>query len=353
MTRLAKALFVGYILDRKSKFILSLISVSIFFVSSCGMLTPTHRPDLTPYAENIIKITGDIQYDLSHSQVIYLRHYIDGPIELKLEKYGEKVRNIIRNIIAYSVEIVTLGHSNIPEKEKPKMLADYIDKLLRPMLQGPESRLEFTSVELDTILTHVRKQENLLNGLNAAQPLIDNISATIGKFLDETSEVLDEVIDEVHQQIINDNKLLIAGNKSILASQIETIYNIERLHKYNEENYHTLDSLFLKEPYLKGFVSDPNNILVSEIITIEERLGLKLETLYNIRLQISGDLEIYNRQLHELDEYSKVYNEALRKVKVVVIVWAEAHRRLAAGITDPAKIDIVGLVAKAASSAVK
>lgn len=86
---------------------------------------------------------------------------------------------------------------------------------------------------------------------------------------------------------------------------------------------------------------------------MEERLIFKLKVLHDIREQLSVDLDLYNKQVRELDEHTKIYNEALRKVRVVVIVWSKAHRKLAAGVTDPAKIDLVGMVVNAARSVVK
>ncbi len=35
-------------------------------------------------------------------------------------------------------------------------------------------------------------------------------------------------------------------------------------------------------------------------------------------------------------------------MRVVVVVWSKAHSKLAAGITDPATIDLVGSVVRAA-----
>ena len=330
--------------------VLLLLTISLF---GCAYFKSTTRPDLSPYAENILKITADIQYGLSQSQAIYLREYLDGPKVKNMEEYGIKVRRVMRGIIAYSIEVVTLGNTKMKERERSQKLADYLDQLLRPMLEKPESNLDFTDAELDTVLINVRKQKDFLDGLNAAQPLIDNIAATIGRFLDETKDVLDEALEEIHQRIMDDNRIMVAGNRNLRDNQIKTMYNIEYFQKHRLGDKTALDSLLSKEPSLKEVVKDRNNITPADLRAMEERLIFKLKALHEVREQLSVDLELYNKQLRELDEHTKIYNEALRKVRVVVIVWSKAHRRLAAGVTDPAKIDLVGMVVNAASSVVK
>ena len=334
-------------------FRISCLIVLITALFGCSYFTSRHRLDLSPYAENIIKITADIHYGLSQSQAIYLREYLDGPKVKNLEEYQDKVRGVVRSIIAYSIEVVTLGNTKMEDRERTKKLADYLDRLLRPVLKKPESNLDFTDAELDTVLINVRKQKNFLDALNAAQPLLDNIAATIGRFLDETKNVLDEALEEIHDRIMNDSRIMVVGNRDLRDNQFKTISNLEYLQKYRLGDSSALDSLFSKEPSLKEVVKDQSNITPADLRAMEERLIFKLKVLHDIREQLSVDIDLYNKQLRELDETTKIYNEALRKVRVVVIVWSEAHRKLAAGITDPAQIDLVGMVVNAAKNVVK
>lgn len=325
-----------------------IIFYSIIAFNSCSVFTSSQRPDLSPYAENIILITGDIQYGLAQSQVIYIREYINGPKVELLHEYGDKTKHIMRNIVAYSVEVVTLGHTPIDDNEKAKKLANYLDRLLSPLLEKPESELDFTKSELKAVLNNVRKQEEFLDALGAAQPLIDNIASTITEFLDDGKEVLDEAIEEVYNEIMDDNRIVIDGNRSLRDNQIYTIYNLQYLQKYRAGDKTALDTLFAKEPSLLEVVKDQNNITFDDMRFIEKRLEYKLRALHEVREQLSVDIELYNNQMHELDVHSKMYKDALRRVKIVVIVWSEAHRKLAAGVTDAAVIDLAGMVVKAA-----
>ena len=44
-------------------------------------------------------------------------------------------------------------------------------------------------------------------------------------------------------------------------------------------------------------------------------------------------------------------NEAIIKAQAAIFVWVRVHRKLAQGITDPAKINLMGLTKKAIDAA--
>jgi hypothetical protein len=146
--------------------------------------------------------------------------------------------------------------------------------------------------------------------------------------------------------------MVIKGNRNLRDAQIYTMVNLQYLLNYRLGDKSAIDSLIAKEPSVLEVTTDKNNLTSNDLRAIEERLFYKLESLYEVRNQLSVDVDLYNNQMRELDEQAKIYRESLRKVRVVVIVWSEAHRKLAAGITDPATIDLVGLVVGAASQAI-
>ena len=65
------------------------------------------------------------------------------------------------------------------------------------------------------------------------------------------------------------------------------------------------------------------------------------------RFELKPDLELYWNKQQELQRLLAIYHANLRKARIAFIVWSQAHERLAAGITDPAKIDVLGLAGAA------
>ncbi|MEJ2721714.1 MAG: hypothetical protein P8181_11345 [bacterium] len=326
--------------------------VGSLLLTGCSNFRSKRRVDLGPFAESTITLASDIQQGLTNKRPLYLRDYNDGPAVAEFAVMARKVRAIIRGTIAYAIELVTLSDSNMSDAERCEALADYLDGLLRPVLAAPTPPLNMTVAKLDTIVADVRSQKKLLDGLNAAQPIIDEVARASADVVEDTKNALDAATEEVRSRIESDNKDLTNAVKALRNEQIRTIINVNYLKVYHEGDPTALDSLFAAQPSLKGIVKSPDHITAADISAIEQRLLFKLQALREMREQLAPDLELYWKQLQELQEMTDVYHRALRQAQVTVIAWDRAHQRLAAGITDPAKINLVGIARKAAGSAV-
>jgi len=139
----------------------------------------------------MISVAGDIQYSLFQHRLVTVRKLAKGPEVDKFALYVDKLRRVIRGIIAYSIEIVTVSESNKSGKEKARALADYLESLKQPMLEKPIQEFHFTVEQLDTIILNVRSQKKFLDALGAAQPLIDEVASTTGVLTEESKTQLD------------------------------------------------------------------------------------------------------------------------------------------------------------------
>ena len=328
-------------------FVPVLLAFTMLFDLGCAVFKPQKRVDFSPYAESVIRLTGDVQAGLSDSQTIYLRDFVDGPEVARLFDFGKKSRTMIRHLVGYSIDVVTIGNAKISDSERNNKLCTALDDLVDYFLKEPMIRLDYSSEDIAQILNNVRSQQNFLQALDATQLLIDEITSAIDVFVDETNEVLDDAIDEVHDRIWQDNKFIVEGNKKIRNAQIETLDNISFLQAFHHGETTAMDSLLLYEPMLRDIVANPQDIVLDDLIAIEQRLIFKLTTLSELRAQLRDDLELYNNQLRELDLLAKHYDDMLRKTRIVVLVWSRAYAQLASGTTDPAKIDVAGLAIKA------
>jgi len=283
---------------------------------------------------------------------VYIRDYNNGPAVAEFEVMAKKIGNIIRGTIAYALELVTLADSKMSDKERCDALADYLDGLLRPVLSAPIPPLNMTVAKLDTIVADVRSRRKFLDGLDAAQPIIDEVARASGDVIEDTKVALDLAAKEIRQKIEDDNQELTTAVKALKYEQIRTIMNVGFLKMYREGDPSAIDSLFAREPHLEEVVNSTDRITAEDMAAIEQRLLFKLRSISELRTQLENDLELYWKQHRELDEISDMYFQALQRAHVTVIAWNRAHQRLAAGITDPAKINLVSIARKAAGSAV-
>jgi hypothetical protein len=103
---------------------------------------------------------------------------------------------------------------------------------------------------------------------------------------------------------------------------------------------------------LQEILPDPAQAQVSDLQAMEDRLFYRLTRAQEIKEQIAFDLDNYLSTTDELEELVRAAKRNLRRTRMTIFVWAAAHRRLAAGVTDPAKIDLVGAAKQALDIAV-
>jgi hypothetical protein len=306
--------------------------------------------NLTPFAENMIEMAGNIQYGLAQEKVVYLRNFMDIPETRELEIYLNKIRTVMRGSIAYSIEIVTLSSSTLSGPEQCEALADYLDGLLRPALTSPVPPLHFTIGEFDTMLQNTREQKKLLDALSMTQPIVNEIARIISETLDDANLAVDAANNAIATALDERNGALIEGIEMIRNYQLNAIASVGYIAKHRRGVPNAFDTLLSMQPSLYEVVSNPGNPTPEDLIAAENRLIYIMKTLQEIRAQMMPDLELYWKQHGELENLTDAYKAALRKSQVTMIAWSRAHQRLASGITDPAKINVLGLAKKAAKS---
>lgn len=239
-------------------------------LSGCSKFKSSRHMSLAPFAEDMIAIAGDIAYGLGQTHAVYTRGYHDIPEVEHMRVMATKARRIIRATIAYAMEVVSLSESRMSGPERSQALADYLDGLLRPVLEAPRPPLNLTIAQLDAIVGDVAAQKNLLDALGA------------------------------------------------------------------------------REPSLAEVISSSSRPTNKDLVAIEQRIIFKLRSIREVRTQLAPDIELYWKRTLELQELIASFNAALRQARVAVIAWSRANQRLAAGVTDPAQIDLFGLARKAA-----
>lgn len=336
--------------SRWSAFLIVLLISAAILAPGCANFKSHKRMDLTPFAENMIEMAGDIQYGLAQEKVVYLRNYIDIPETAELEVYLKKIRAVMRGSIAYSIEIVTLSSSTLTGPEQCEALADYLDALLRPAITAPTPPLHFTVGELDTMLLNTREQTKLLDALSMTQPIVNEIARIISEILDDANLAVDATYYSIGNALDENNIDLINGIEMVREAQLNAVASIGYIGKYRRGVPNAFDTLLALQPSLYEVVSNPKNPTTKDLIAAENRLIYMMETLQEFRAQMMPDLELYWKQQNELEDLTKVYKAALRKSQVTMMAWSRSHQRLASGVTDPAKIDVLGLAKKAAKN---
>ena len=329
---------------------LLIVILGLLTSSGCSYFKSSRRLNLAPFAEDMVAVAGDIQYGLGQTYAVYLRGYGETPEAEELNFKAMRVRALIRGTISYALEVVALADSRKSGPERTLALANKVDELLRPVVKPPRPPLNISEAQLDTILADVRSRKDLLDGLSAAQPIINEVARLGGEIFEDTKRALDAAAAATQRRISDNIAPVLANDAKLRELQLRATGSIDLLVRYRHGDAAALDTLMVWLPSLKEKVSTKDGLSPAELTAIEDRLIFGLRTISEVRTQLAPDIELYRKQQAELEEMVASFNTALRQARVAVIAWSRAHQRLASGITDPADIDIFGLAKKAAGN---
>ena len=330
--------------------ILLIVILGLLTSSGCSSFKSSRRLNLAPFAEDMVAVAGDIQYGLGQTYAVYLRGYGETPEAEELSFKAMRVRALIRGTISYALEVVALADSRKSGPERALALANKVDELLRPVVKPPRPPLNISEAQLDTILADVRSRKDLLDGLSAAQPIINEVARLAGEIFEDTKRALDAAAAATQRRISDNIAPVLANDAKLRELQLRATGSIDLLVRYRNGDAAALDTLMVWLPSLKEKVSTKDGLSPAELTAIEDRLVFGLRTISEVRTQLAPDIELYRKQQAELEEMVASFNTALRQARVAVIAWSRAHQRLASGITDPADIDIFGIAKKAAGN---
>jgi len=100
--------------------------------------------------------------------------------------------------------------------------------------------------------------------------------------------------------------MIVEADKKLRAAQIGSINGIQYLRSFREGDLICDGYTFCQGTVFKGPVrSLPVRSPVKDLRAIEDRLIFKMNALYNLRQQLTPDLELFWKQQKEIDELQK------------------------------------------------
>lgn len=336
---------------------LQILTIAVLAVGlcGCGITRPfkaSRRIDMAPFAENTISLVAEISYGLNHKNSAYLGKYADGPPIVEYREHWLRMRSVLRGVATYSLALVTISKSNLTEEERLEQLATFLDRMFRPVVQEPVHEFSIGPEELDRILADIRDRKNFLDGIGSAQPLIDEVANYSGAYLDIIKDSEQAAAAWLLEQITRDNADVVGFDELLREAQARSFRSLVVLAKYRQsQDEADVERLRVNDPQLEQFMPDRNQLSADEIKEVEDRLVFRLSELRDLKAQIAVDIEKYDMMVRELDGLVTAASQNLVRTRATIWVWSRTHARLAAGITDPAEVDIMGIAKRALNAA--
>jgi hypothetical protein len=328
------------------------LTLVAFVLTGCSYFKQQERLDLAPFAERTVSLAADIEYGMTKGgRAHYLRKYKKDPIVVEHNETWIQVRGLLRGVVAYSVEISTLGASSLPSAERNERFAIFLDRLIRPVLEDDHPQMRFTTQNLDAMLAAIREQKYFLDALREAQPFIDEIARLADLLFDRTQDELDVVADHLYARIEKDNAGPQFAWDTLITAQDRLVQSSVRIRQYKlDHDPEILVALYRDEIDYPEWSADPENPTTEELNRMADDMMKKLVGAVDLKTLLRPDLEIYASQQQELDGLYVGAQIQLKKARVTIMIWAKAHRNLAEGVSDAAKIDIFDVTKKAVST---
>jgi hypothetical protein len=285
-------------------------------------------------------MAGSIDQSLGRGRLVYARHLAQGPETARYKESLGKLQGLVRGIVAYSLQAVTVAESGLPADEKARELAGFLDRLIDHMSSGADVSTSLSEESVRAIIEDVRAQESLVDALRAAQPLVDEAGAATLAIIDELTDSGAAAEAEIADKIQERHGPMMRYASIFKRQQAEVLEGLTLVDGYWRGDELALEPLREKSPRFMAGTPPVDRMTADDVRAVEQRLFGRMEELDRSRQSMASDLDVYFEQMRELDRLSQSSTAALRTARVAVHLWVKTHRKLSMGITKPATFDL-------------
>lgn len=316
-----------------------IISFLQIFLTGCasweGKFSGTKEANVGIFADQTIATITDTNFGIPIGNTVYVREYIvySDPEVKEFIKLEKELDQKLLGLVQYSVTLVDIAETGRTQKEKVEKYAAY----LKTIQKGAEENAGLAPGYYDSIVENVAQQDKFYEALQAAQPILNaavrgyqNLLTELDKSLKVLEAKLDHKIDERFDTVIKYQKALEEEKYAILIA----LGQLYKFYKGETDSFQQLrDSGVIRNQSLLP-EGDPTE---KDLSSIADHLVKRLDITHKIWQEIEPDWKLYRATHQELDQMYVLIKTALNRTRAVVIIWARAHQKMAAGITNPAE----------------
>jgi hypothetical protein len=320
------------------------LTVLLLFMllGGCAKFSASRKMDAGPFGENVTVMMGDVTADVR--KPFYIKKYIAGPSRDEYQVEWDNMKKTMRGIVLYSSQVVNIAQSPMTERKKPNAIAALLKELTAPVPDKRIADFRLTREELNDIIRNVEVQDTMLDALNAAQPLIDRVASYIDISFERVETALNKLVRDIDERMDATWHLNRGNVEALYALQNLTFRSYALLYQYREGDPAVLDALRTNDPALHAFLGKGSTVSEKELEATEAQIMARLKNLNAIREQIMPQVERYLAEARERDELYSQHKETGKKLRLTTMLWARAHRNLAAGIPVPPEIDLYNVL---------
>jgi len=305
------------------------------FSFGCSKFRATTVADLAPFADQTVVMLSDADYGLSSDRAILTKKYLDyGSPELKeLAALRGELLEIFGGMIDYSVNLVRISESKRKEKKKVSLYAKYLESFRGTMVE----EFEFSNEQFGDVLKDVRGKKRMLDALNAAQPLINQVSRYAYEIINKIQLTQIRLASSIELAIDSEYEQVLKFYESLENDKIRVvkILYILRYYEGNKNNAPVKlgETEIRKEEEIE--ISAPTSR--KHLKGKESRLSKRIQEIETLREKIAPEINLYHETHKELDRILEKVLKNMSKARIATLMWSSAHHKMATGVKNPAE----------------
>ncbi len=322
--------------------------------TSCRHFRPSRGLDLATFADNTVATIGNVQRFEQPGVWVYLRNHREHPAVLKAAEHRIRLARLLRGIAFYSVQMVAIGDARLPEERKLTELARHLEVVVRQASSEPEAEdWGVTPADIDRIVGEITQQTTFLDGVAAAEPLVNGSKRYGLKLVDTLDEDIAEATSAIGRAVAAEFAEVNENVAAVGRVQQRLLRGFALLHQHRLGDPQALEQLRAAVPLAREALPPGKPPSARDLDALEVQLAAQLERVETAKKQLVPDLADYERSQRELDDLRAAHVEQARLARVTLMFWAGSHRNLGRGIAVPPAIDIPGLLTSGAVGVTK
>jgi len=263
--------------------------------------------------------------NILHSLFNHLKRELDKKIDVEINDIDTQITTMENSIKDTGNEI------KIKENEIKKEYNEI--KLYDLSIQSKEIEKDRTKQEIESHKNKLKISEervgSIMEEMKSVKGRIDELDRQLNKAIAGAIEAehapqlaFREVIQDVHTR---------------------TLRSVELIIIYGEGNENALEEIWQSDPNLLQGFKKGRLLSAEEVQVVLDRALSRFNKIETVRQSMASELESYEAELMELHRLTMEAQRAVRRARATALAWAQAHRKLASGVVDPARIDMTGI----------
>ncbi|MEM1452353.1 MAG: hypothetical protein AAF957_07440 [Planctomycetota bacterium] len=307
-------------------------------LAACKNFKSSKRVDFTPFAEQTITSVSSLDADLNRNRATGIRSYLEMFEEevdalISLEDTYEV---ILEKIVTYSISIVEVARLQITEAEKNARLASLIDGLTDE--HRGEGVRRIPGAQIDSALENVRSAPTLLEGVAAAQPIVDTVATIAAATALELREDTRELEAKIDARLQADFAPYLDTSPAYDTRRNRIVTALAAVYRYENGEDDALAQIFegglFRDEALQTLRVDMES--PDAAAELEEKLLARLERMTRASELLAPEYQYYKDLHRELEEVARAYEGEIAEIWGMIFVWSRAHEKMSRGVVDPA-----------------